>query len=292
MAGVRANRPVSLDQQNRTTMELAEGIAATARLSAARAPGGLVFAKKGADEWRQVRYRVDDLVGNADDASAIADLVRLFVQPESWADSKAAINIDGKTLEIRQQTANHFSILIFCERLRQARGLAPRSKYPTDLLEVTPRLAGLASKLDRRTTFTVFDWTPLVDLFHYWQQTSEMVLLVDWIRLADHDLRPMSTMAGSVNNATWAEALDACLTPLELAWVPVDGDTLQITTRDAADHTSWVEFYVGAEAESLRDRVENSCDASDLATFALQQDTSGNMVIVRGNRAVHTAAVR
>lgn len=199
------------------------------------------------------------------------------------------MSVDGNTLSIQQRTAAHYEILIFCERLRKARGLAPRSKYPAALLDVEPRLLALQRRLSRRTTFAFVDWIPLAEVFDYWQQTSGLVLLVDWQRLADQDLRPRSTMAGSVNNAAWADSLDACLTPLDLAWIPVDAGTVQITTRDVADQTSWVEFYPGTDIAELRQRVDNRCEASDLATFAATADAASDLMIVRGNRAIHSA---
>lgn len=292
MAGIRANRPVSIERTNASILDLADAVGNDVKLDVVRVPGGIAFAKDRADDWRQIRYRVDDLLGIEANARGMAALVQKMVAPESWANHEAKITVDGETLAIDQRTAVHFEVLVFCERLRKARGLTTRSKYPSDRLALETRLAGLAAKLDRRTTFAFVDWTSLVDVFDYLQQASGFVLLIDWQHLADQDLRPQSTLAGSVNNVAWSVALDTCLDPLELAWVPVDADTLQITTRDNAKQAAWIEFYPGANANALREQLGATCDASDLETLVIVKDASGKFVMVRGNRSVHEAIAR
>ncbi len=289
MAAIRATQPVSLEQSNASVHELASAIANAVRLELIRTPGGLAFEKSKSDGWRTVTYNVDDLV-RGQDATGLVTLIREFATPDAWASNRAIIESVGSEIEVNQQLVVHYKILLFCERLRMARRLTPRSKYPAKLIDVEPRLAELSNKLGRSTTFAFVGWTPLTEVFDHWQQSSNVVMLADWQRLADLDVRPQSTMSGSVNNVTWSAALDACLTPLGVAWTPVDGNTLQITTSDAANATTWVEFYAKAKAEAVRERVEARCDVDDLTTFKLAGDDSGRFVIVRGNRAVHEVA--
>ena len=289
MAAIRATRPISVERSNASVHELVSAIANAVRLELVRTPSGLAFEKSKSDAWRSVTYNVDDLV-RGQDATGLVTLIREFATPDEWASNRATIESVGSEIEINQQLVVHYKILLFCERLRMARGLSPRSKYPAKLIDVEPRLAKLSRRLGQSTTFAFVGWTPLTEVFDHWQQSSNVVMLVDWQRLADVDLRPQSTMSGSVNNVTWSAALDDCLTPLGLAWTSVDSNTLQITTSDSANATTWVEFYAKAAAAAVRERVEAHCDADDLTTFKLASDDSGRFVIVRGNRAVHQAA--
>ena len=291
MTGVAATKPISVDASDATVLDVVKNLAGEVRLEAEVVPSGIVLAKGKIDQWREVTYKLNDLCDD-DDATPLAELIRKFVEPGTWDEPETKLEVQGSSLVINQPIAVHYDILIFCERLRKARGLSIRSKYPADLLATKLRLAQLAKPLDKSTTFAFVDWTPLAEVFSYWQQSSELVLLVDWQHLADQDLRPMATMAASVENVKWRSALDTCLEPLDLDWVPVDGKTLHITTRDQAELDCWVEFYPGAEAEQLRDAIESQADAVTLGGLAIESDPTGRFVIVRGNRHVHELAIK
>ena len=292
MAASSAATPVSLVQNDATIEEIAAALAAKVRLTVAQQPGGLVVVKKGADLLRKVDYRVGDLLAAGDtDASALADLIRAMVAPESWAaGDKANLIVQGDSLSVEQPAALHYQILLFCERLRKARGLATRSRYPRSRIQVEPRLVALQARLSRPTTFAFVDWTPLVQVFDYWQESSDLVILVDWQALAAQDQRPMSTVVGSVNHLAWGDALDATLHPLDLDWVPVDDKTIQVTTRAAASREVWVEFYRATDVGKLRERIAQACDEISLDSLVIQTDAAGKLIIVRGNRQVHKAA--
>ncbi|QDU55162.1 hypothetical protein [Aeoliella mucimassa] len=291
MARITATQPISVEANDSTVFEATSAIAEKVRLTAEATPTGVVLTKRGPAGWWNHHYKdVADLCPATGDASELADVVRKFVAPASWNEPDAKLEVDGKTLRVDQTTPVQYEMLIFCERLRKARGLATRTKYPSRLISIEPRLAQLQEPLARATTFAFVDWTPLVDVFEYWHQTSGLVVLVDWQHLADQDLRPRATMAASIENTKWNVALDTCLTPLDLAWVPIDGETILITTVDKAELDCWVEFYPGADAEAIRDRVESLADATTLAGMAVAEDSTGRFVIVRGNRQVHEAA--
>jgi hypothetical protein len=293
MAGVDVARGISVEAQNSSVRELAAKVAATVKLEVMPTPNGLALVKTGADKWRNdVKYDVDDLVSDAVETQALADLVCQVVAPASWDDRRAKLRVENTSFFTSQPTAVHYDTLIFLERLRLARGLPARSPYPVAALAIEPRLDSLGERLARPMTFAFVDWTPLGEVFDYWQQTGRVTILTDWQQLADQDLRPLATMAGSVDNLSFAAAMDACLTPLGLAWVPVDGNTIEITTRDTADRTMWVEFYQGAEATELRDRIETRVDPAVLEHYVLSPDASGKFVIVYGNREVHQAAAK
>ncbi|MCO6045511.1 hypothetical protein NG895_16490 [Aeoliella sp. ICT_H6.2] len=295
MAGVTAMHKVSLAEENATVRQLATGLAKAAHLRAETTPQGLVLVRAGTDKWHPVgspQYDVSDLVSSAEEAGALGDLLQRVVSPESWQQADAKLAVDGAAFKIHQQLGVHYDILKFIERLRMARGLPTRSRYPKSLLSIEPRLATMKKQLARPTTFAFVDWTPLADVFDYWHETSGLTMVADWQRLADNDLRPLATMAGSVDNVAFSQALDTCLTPLDMAWTPTDGSTLQLTTVDAANNSSWVEFYPGADADKLRERIESTVEPQRLQQFVLQADPSGKFVLVYGNRYVHQAALK
>lgn len=291
-AAVPADYAVKLASENATVRELAGTLAAAVRLEAQQTPFGLTLAKEGMEVRRTHKYDLTGLAETEEQAAALAELTQKCVAPETWAGDDTSIKVDGASVVVEQPTTVHYSTLLFYERLRLARGVPNLSKYPRELLSIEPRLRSLAEPLATPTTFAFVDWTPLADVFSYWRQAAGVAVLVDWERLGDIDLRPMATMAASANNAPWGEALDACLEPLELAWVPVDGSSIFITTADYADQYAWVEFYPGTTAAELREKVEAAASPDHLSTMVMVDDLSGKFVIVRGNRDVHQAVSR
>src|SRR5690606_22240132 len=136
--------------------------------------------------------------------------------------SDAVVSADGSQIAISRPAEQQYDVLLFLERLRKSRGLPARSKYPNELVSAEPVLHLLRARLSRPTTFAVVDWTPLSDVFDYWQDSSGLELLVDWRELSTIDLRPLSTAAASADQVPWGAALDDCLAPLDLGWIPID----------------------------------------------------------------------
>lgn len=290
MAAISARQPVTIELEEATIRQVADSLAKSVRMSVVTQPGGLVLTKANKEKVREIAYPVDDLTTiSQPNAQDVAALVGQFTSVSNWRD---AAKVDGNKLRITQPASAHYDILLFCERLRKARGLSARSKYPHSLIQPTPRLAALEPRLAKTTTFAFVDWTPLIDVIVRWQDGSRIVMLTDWRALADQDLRPMTTMAGSVENQPWHEALDRCLEPLELGWYPVDDTTIQITTFELANEFTWTEFYATDDPNSLRGHLAEQCDESALATLVVAPDATDKFVIVRGNRQIHQTANR
>jgi len=156
--------------------------------------------------------------------------------------------VQGTTLHIDQSLTVRRDALIFCERLRLARHLSLRSKYPSELLSIESPYKQLAGMLGKSTTFTFLPGTRLAEVVRQWQDTLGLSVLVDWAALRDLDFGPASTLMCSANDRPWGESLDGVLTPLGLGWWAVDAKTIQITTRDALEHLERVEFYAAPKA--------------------------------------------
>ena len=151
--------------------------------------------------------------------------------------------MNGTKLHIEQSDSVSRQIVIFCERLRLARGLIPRSKYPAALLSIESPYKQIAAKLNEHTTFTFLDGTRLADVVHQWEKMSGLTILVDWSALSEADLSLSSPIACSAIDRAWAESLDGVLEPLGLGWWAVDGETIQITSLSALEKIQRIEFY-------------------------------------------------
>lgn len=291
MRGLSAQQSITLVSEGESILSLSQSMAQQLKLATEPVTGGLLLVKPGVDRWRDQQYDVSDLARGTEQTQILADAVRNLVAPDTWGSADASLEIGDGLLKVNQQMRVHYDLLILCERWRIARGLPSRSRYPVTLLDNKPRLAQLSGKLARPTTFSFVDWTPLSQALGYLQESSNLVLLADWHTMGQIDLRPATTISASANNMPWSDALDATLAPIGLAWLPVDGQTLQITTQEAAEQRDWVEFYPTNNPQALRSRIESRADTTSLASMYCHEDMIGGLLIVRGNRTVHTAAL-
>jgi hypothetical protein len=250
-AGVSPRAAVSIEATGATIEDLLRDALAKHRLELAENDGRTGVVVAGGETWRVAEYEIKDLAAQ-DDAKGVADLIQHFVAPEAWhsAGGKGTVTVDGTRLRIEQRQAVHREIIVFCERLRLARGLAPRSRYPVELLSVDSPDGAISKKLDKTVTFTILPWSRFADVVHFWQESSGLTILVDWQALADMELGPSTPLACSATSRRWDEVFDGVLEPVGLAWWAVDGDTIQITSRDALTERQRVEFF--AVPDSLR----------------------------------------
>ena len=246
-------------------------------------------------------YDVKDLA-RGNDAAEIGRLIERFVVPATWksAGGTGTIQVDGTTLHIDQSDSVSRQIVIFCERLRLARGLMPRSKYPVELLSIESPYKQLAAKLDEHTTFTFLDGTRLADMVRQWQKMTGLTILVDWAALSEIELTPSSPIFCSAIDRTWADSLDGVLEPLGLGWWPVDGETIQITTLKSLEKIQRIEFYhvpptlraQFTSAQSLIDALQKETGEHDgkngrSSPARIELDESSGRLIVLGWPGVH-----
>jgi hypothetical protein len=267
-AGISPRQPVSADVKKTTIEKLLRETLAKHRLELTEQGTAANVALTGRDRRRAVEYDVADLAAGGD-ASPIAGLVAQFVAPETWKEGSGnTITAAGPKLKIDATQGVRHQVLIFCERLRLARGQSQRSRYPAALLTTDSPYSKLAPTLARRTTYTFLPWSRLADVVAHWQQTSKLTILVDWAALADVDLGPSSPVACSAIDRQWQDVFDESLASLGLGWWAVDGETIQITSLDALTDVRRVEFY--AIPENAAKQAE---DHSEL-TKTLEQELS------------------
>jgi hypothetical protein len=235
IVGVSASKPIDLVGESVTLADLLVTSLKPLRLGYVAEGPFVTVVRLGADEVRTISHQVADLA--ADDAAGLADLLRRIGGLPADAEV-----IAGK-LAVAAPLATQYDLVVLCERLRMARGLPTKTKYPRSLLSAEASMTTLTPVLDRRTTFSFVEPTPLADILAHWRRVTGLSILVDWRALADIGYGPRSTVECSVTNRPWRAALDGVLQGLGLTWSAVDGRTLWITTHDAATHPETIEFY-------------------------------------------------
>jgi hypothetical protein len=304
LAGSSARGEVTVSARDATLGELLQEALRKSRLSFVETDGHVIVALADAGRRSSREFDFGDLVDkDASDAAGVAKLIQTFVSPRSWDASggDATIQVNGSKLRIEQWKAVHHEMLLFCERLRLARGLPRKSKYPAELLTIDSPYSKINTRLAEKTTFTFLAWTRLADVLRHWQESSGITMLADWHRIADTELGPSTPLACSAIDRSWEDVLDESLEPLGLAWWAVDGSTIQITSREALSEINRVEFYEipkpvrdqftngSALLEALEAELVEQVGPEAAATEQLQMqlDKPSRRLIVRGTPPVH-----
>ncbi len=276
MTGASPSREVAVDATDATLESLLHDVLGKQRMDFVERDGQLVVVCPNGDARRPREYDVADLL-NPDEADAtrLAALIEQFVDRESWQANGGAgtIAVNARSLHIEQADSVHLGILVFCERLRLARGLPLKSRYPAERLTVAPAYSQLARALEQPTTFTFVAWSNLADVVRDWQKRSGVTMLVDWRALAELELSPTTPISCSVIQRTWRESLDEILPALGLAWWAIDGETISITSRAAAERTRRIEFY--AISKDLHEQFAGDAALIDALRQEVRQRAAG-----------------
>ena len=105
-----------------------------------------------------------------------------------------------------------------------------RERLPSESL---PGKTGDA--MAKPVTFTFHQPTRLMQVADFLEVSGGVTIVIDWRTLAEVDFTLDTEISCAAENRPLGEALSAVLSPLGLAWRAVDNQTLQITSRAAAD---------------------------------------------------------
>jgi uncharacterized protein DUF1559 len=261
-------------------------------------------AAQASETPRTVRYTVADLTSprGGTPAAELAAWIPRLIAPETWQANggPGTIQVNNGALEITQTGAVQLQVLVFCERLRVARGLSPRSGRPARQFPLAARRARAASLLQQPVTINFFRPTALRRVLQELDARCDALVAANWLALAKEGKSPAQPTSLSVAQAPLARVLDQMLQPLGLDYRAVDERTIAVTTRAAADAHFEREFCPilgllkgGETVPALIDRVRGQVDAgtwqSNGGKGSVQFDEPSGCLIVLQTQRGHVA---
>jgi hypothetical protein len=252
---------VSLKLEDATVEEAIGAIVSQQGLAAIVDNGQVIITTSAAfrETPKTVPYTVSDLTGG--DKTATAELGRLiqsFVASESWeaAGGHGTIRLSGDGLAVSQTGAVHAQVLVFCEKLRNARHLPLRSREPAVRFTLTT-LTGQAKKLlDHPVSVHFHDPLALRRILPLLATAAGGDILVDRAALAAAETSDGVETTLTVAEKPLAAALAELLEPLGLTYRVTGPTTIQVTTKDAAEERMELEFHpVAARLPAGEDRT-------------------------------------
>jgi hypothetical protein len=262
LASISSATPASADLKSATITGLLEAALKPLHLKPVVAKDQITLLRASDDKPRTVDDAVDDLAAAGISQDDLIAAIQQLVTPQSWQATGGFGKIagDGGKLHIEQLESVQYEILLLLERSRVTLGLPTRSKYPKELIAPGAHTASVMERLAAPTTFTFTDYTPLREIFRYWQEEMQIAVLVDWPALAEERLWPNTHIACSAANKPWSAALDEVLQPLGLAWRAADHRTIEITMLQKATREPQLEVFrvkpgVTTTAEQLAARI-------------------------------------
>jgi hypothetical protein len=232
--------------------------------------GSLVLATAPAEQqgrYREVRYSVGDLTdGDPARTKGLRDRIVRLVAPDSWKDTggRGTIKAEEGALVVDQTEPVHYDVLVFCEKLRNARGRSLRSRLDRDRFVLASRTSQADALLQKTLTVNFHEPTPLRRIVRSLSGLVPGRIVVNWAALRFEGLGPETKGSVAADGAPLGNTLAELLAPLGLACRAVDDRLLEITTaRDLAARLE-LEFYpVGPllagqqNAEALVERIKS-----------------------------------
>jgi hypothetical protein len=198
------------------------------------------------ESLREVRYTVSDLTGEATAATEeLARLVEKLVVPESWQANGGRGTIRAKegALEVNQTGSVHSQVLVFCEKLRTARGKPTRSRLSPELFSLATRADRAARALAHPVTANFREPAPLGQILGHLRQSTGAEILLDGPALAAAGISEDVVATLKSQRQPLSAVLGQVLDPLGLGWRAVGPSALQVSTRKAVDSRLELEFY-------------------------------------------------
>ncbi len=266
-SGVPLDKPVSLHLTEATVGTALARVLASCGLKAVVRDNQVWVTGAGqASELMQtVPYSVSDLaLPGLTSAADLASWLPRLIAPETWQTNggQGTVEVKGGALKVRQTGAVHLEVLVFCERLRVARGLSPRSGRPAERFPLTPRRVRAATILGQPITVNFFRPTALERVLDELDRAGAAQIAVNWLALAAEGKSPSLPTSLTGSQIPLSDALNRMLEPHGLDYRAVDGRTIEVTTRAAADAHFEREFYPigdlvigGQAAEALTARL-------------------------------------
>ena len=282
-----ADAPISVAKVNGSTMEI---------LNAALSPIGMLpilddqvvrITTPRLEDPAQTKASlfVGDLRDGEESHIDLANFVATLCEPQTWttAGGQGTIAIEGDRLQVSNTRLATIRTMILLEKIRAARSLPPRNKIPSHLTSLMPRWPALTRQLRRPVDIDMWQESTFTEIIAEIEQASDLRILVDWSAFVAQGIDPSASTTLYVRDMPVEEALKQLLKDRDLHLVPVDGETLQITTNAIKTSQTYVEFY---SFEQLGDAGLANVEQLLLqGTAAL--DPASEVAIVVGNAELH-----
>jgi hypothetical protein len=243
--GVSLNDLVSIEVVDTTAAKTLKAIAAKRNMTPVVENGQVLLTSPAEHRERlqTLSVAVSDLTGGSPQAAAdLAARLQRLVAPESWqaAGGRGTVVASPEALQIAQTARVHYQIVVFCEKLRVARGLkGPDPKK----FALTTRTALAKAVLNQVVSMNVTAPASLASVLERFEQSAGCRILIDRPALAASGISEDNVGKFKADKLPLGEALGKLLEPLGLAWRAVDAGTLQVTTQKAVAARMELEFY-------------------------------------------------
>jgi hypothetical protein len=246
--GVSLHDPISIEVADTTVGKMLKEIAAKRNLMPVIENGQILLTS--AAEHRQglrtMPVDVSDLTGgNAQAAADLAAWMQKLVAPQSWQPSggRGTVEVTPDVLRITHTGQVHFQIIVFCEKLRVARGLLTKSRLDPKNFVLTTRTGRASGILSQICNIHISTPAPLLSILDHFKQPTGTEILIDRPALATAGISDDTTGKFTADKLPQGEALRKLLEPLGLSWRAVDANTLQVSTQKAVAARMELEFY-------------------------------------------------
>ncbi|HVU86347.1 MAG TPA: hypothetical protein VHD36_03435 [Pirellulales bacterium] len=207
-----------------------------------------------------VSYDVHDLAGQGgDDIAGVMTLVTRFVSPAGWQETggPGRARIADGMLQIEQDPITQRNVALFLDKLRVARGLAPKETKPEDVT-LKSKYARAKATLDQVMTANFSVETPLVEVLSWLGREKSTRVVIDEASLAQAGLWSHVPAKVVVEKQPLYEFLSALLSPLGMTYRIVGDRTVQVFARQSQGDRMEFEIY------SLKDLLAARLDAAEI----------------------------
>lgn len=208
-----------------------------------------------------------------------AHFVATLVEPQSWTMRNGAGTIE--LIEDQLQISNTRRVIvrtaIFLERLRAARSLPPQKRIPSHLVSIQPRWSRVGKKLGARIDLNVWNESQLLDVISSLETAADIRILMDWWSLGVRGIYPDTAAKLYVRNTSLEAAIHMLAGNVDLAIIPIDRQTIQITTDVKKIDSTYLEFY---SFERLSETGQATVEQLMLQGNAAIDPVSGSAIVV------------
>lgn len=231
-SGISLAEPISVETSSSDIGGLLTKMLSPNRLGYQVTDGVLIVGRASSDDGiRTDNYRVRDLLHSKTQHELFGRMLQHVVQPGSWVKNNKLTWKDN-ALVVTHEEIGHYEVLMFCERLRRARGLKKASRYPDELFRLESPGQFVGKQLQERiVSVSARRPTLLVDILNRIAREIDCEILIDWHALRGRGWGADADAILDVRDVPFATAMEQLLRPMRLTYRALDSGTLEVTTE-------------------------------------------------------------